>query len=248
MVNTELSNHLSTAYSKAYPFPHIIIDNFFSDTDFLRKAIDEIRNFDFWGFDNSDIVKMDGRQVNKFFTPWCQSNISDIASQAPKAFEIMQYLNSPELLKFLEKLTGIPDLEPDDLFSGGGIHKIKSGGKLAIHSDYLMHPDKKMYRRINLLLYLNEDWNSNWGGDLELWDKGMTHCVSQIEPIFNRAVIFNTTYNSNHGHPQELKTPTDRDRLSFAMYYFTKEDPGEEGTPLHDHAIWKKPINSIFKV
>ena len=36
--------------------------------------------------------------------------------------------------------------------------------------------DRKLYRRLNLLLYLNPVWNDQWGGDIQLSDKDVKHC------------------------------------------------------------------------
>jgi Rps23 Pro-64 3,4-dihydroxylase Tpa1-like proline 4-hydroxylase len=76
------------------------------------------------------------------------------------------------MLKYLEELTGIENLISDELLMGGGLHKITTGGKLSNPcKDYKVHPVKKLYRRVNLLIYLNKDWKQEWGGNLELWDK-----------------------------------------------------------------------------
>jgi hypothetical protein len=56
--------------------------------------------------------------------------------------------------------------------------------------DFNIHPEMKKLRCVNLILYLNKGWRDEWGGQLELWDKNMTHTFNKISPIFNRAVIF----------------------------------------------------------
>jgi Rps23 Pro-64 3,4-dihydroxylase Tpa1-like proline 4-hydroxylase len=152
---------------------------------------------------------------------------------------LLNFLNSKEVLTYLEELTGIPDLIADPGLYGGGVHRILSGGKLSVHADYNFHPVTKLHRRVNLLLYLNKDWKEEWGGDLQLWNKDMSMCVKKILPIFNRAVIFNITSEAYHGHPGPLKSPEGIDRLSFALYYFTKERPIEELTDPH-MAVWKE--------
>jgi Rps23 Pro-64 3,4-dihydroxylase Tpa1-like proline 4-hydroxylase len=152
---------------------------------------------------------------------------------------LLNFLNSREVLKFLEELTGIPDLIADPEFYGGGVHRILPGGKLSVHADYNFHPITKLHRRVNLLLYLNKNWEEEWGGDLQLWNKDMSMCVKKILPIFNRAVIFNITSDAYHGHPGSLKSPEGVDRLSFALYYFTKTRPENEITEPH-MAVWKE--------
>jgi Rps23 Pro-64 3,4-dihydroxylase Tpa1-like proline 4-hydroxylase len=145
----------------------------------------------------------------------------------PTISALVNYLNSPVMLKYLEELTGIDNLISDELLMGGGLHKITSGGKLAIHKDYNVHPVKKMYRRLNLLIYLNKDWKTEWEGNLELWDKDHTKLEVSVEPLFNRAVIFTISEDSLHGHPVPLNTPENVSRNSIALYYFTEVNPSD---------------------
>lgn len=245
MINLELSKKMKTQYSSGYPFPHIIIDDFLPEL-LIEKSLKELKEFEYFGTDPVNWKV----QVNKFFTPWCDNNIQDIENHAPITKSILEYLNSKEVLTFLEELTGISNLIPDDKWTGGGIHKINSGGKLSIHSDYSIHPTNGLYRRINLLIYLNKDWEKSWGGSLQLWEKDMSKCVQDILPVFNRAVIFNTTQDAFHGHPHPLNSPEDVSRYSYALYYFTKEKPQVENFVETNHAIWKSLPNEnsdIFK-
>jgi Rps23 Pro-64 3,4-dihydroxylase Tpa1-like proline 4-hydroxylase len=78
-------------------------------------------------------------------------------------------------------------------------------------------------RKLNVLLYLNENWNEKWEGNLELWDKKTWEKKLEIQPIFNRAVIF-SIQDAPHGHPIPLNTPDDVCRYSLALYYFTDEE------------------------
>jgi len=183
-------------------------------------------------------------QVNKFYTPWCDDNIQDIKENMPVVWKVLQYYNSPPFLKFLTQLTGIEGLIADPVFNGGGCHKISNGGRLEIHSDYDRHIDNGLYRRINLLLYVTPDWKEEWGGNLELWtlDPFVKH--KSIPPLFNRAVIFNTTYDALHGHPIPLSCPEDVHRYSLALYYFTQDRPEHEKSNSKS-ATWHDTTNLI---
>ena len=111
----------------------------------------------------------------------------------PYTRHFLQELCGPVFLKILEKVTGKSGLIPDPYQFGGGLHTTLAGGKLAIHADYNLYPTLSLDRRLNLLLYLNENWTENNGGALELWDHSMTKCFKSILPLINRAVIFSTT-------------------------------------------------------
>ena len=102
------------------------------------------------------------------------------------------------------------------------MHCTKRHGKLDVHIDYSLHPQMNYERRINLILYLNSDWENDYGGNLELWDNNISNCEKSIKPVFNRAVIFNTSDISFHGHPDPLNCPDHICRKSLAWYYLTK--------------------------
>jgi hypothetical protein len=101
----------------------------------------------------------------------------DVAARMPKhAREVLTDMNAPAFLGFLEDLTGIAGLIPDPYYRGGGIHRIRpGGGKLDVHVDFNRHEKLGLYRRLNVILYLNEGWQAAWGGALELW-RGHREC------------------------------------------------------------------------
>jgi len=77
-------------------------------------------------------------------------------------------------------------LIPDPYLEGGGMHCIGTGGFRKVHTDFNWHRKLRLHRRLNLLVYLNDDWNEEWGGDLELRDDRVSRCERRIAPIFNR--------------------------------------------------------------
>ena len=224
MINLDLSKQLSTQYHEAKPFPHIVIDKFLPET-ILDSVLDEFNKNENWWYDK--VKWTEPYQVNKFYWPHNIETANKMPNDLPTISALVNYLNSPVMLKYLEELTGIDNLISDELLMGGGLHKITSGGKLAIHKDYNVHPVKKMYRRLNLLIYLNKDWKTEWEGNLELWNKDHTKLEVSVEPLFNRAVIFTISEESLHGHPVPLNTPENVSRNSIALYYFTEVNPSD---------------------
>ena len=224
MINLDLSKQLSNQYQEAQPFPHIVIDKFLPET-ILDSVLDEFNKNENWWYDK--VKWTEPYQVNKFYWPYDIETANNMPNDLPTISALVNYLNSPIMLKYLEELTGIDNLIGDELLMGGGLHKITSGGKLAIHKDYNVHPVKKMYRRLNLLIYLNKDWKREWEGNLELWDKDHTKLEVSVEPLFNRAVIFTISEDSLHGHPVPLNTPENVSRNSIALYYFTEVNPSD---------------------
>ena len=88
------------------------------------------------------------------------------------------------------KVTGIPGLQTIEDRLGYGLHQGANQSFLDIHIDYNLHPLRKLYRKLNLIIFLNESWESNWGGHLELWDADVANCVQSIAPVFNRCALF----------------------------------------------------------
>ena len=238
MINTSLADGCKSTYSLANPFPHIIFDNFLP-TDIAKQCYNEMSQHQDWMFDSMMGYPEDERdsQVNKWWTPYDTESKNRLEVDMPAVWKSLEYFNSRQFLMFLEKLTGIEGLIADVDYEGGGIHRIKNGGRLELHSDYNKHPTQDMWRRINLLLYLTPNWNYN--GHLDLCKKEGLVKVKSILPTFNRAVIFNTTDDSIHGHPTPLVCPDEISRYSFALYYFTKDRPEHEKSNSKS-AIWYK--------
>jgi len=211
------SSEKKNLFINAKPFPYIEIDNFF-DKDYL----DEILNT----FPKLSEDKHDFKMNTKAEVKLAIGSPEKIPN---KINSLIEYLNSYFFLNFLQELTGIKQrLIPDPYLFGAGLHEIKKGGFLKIHSDFNVHPQLNLNRRLNLLLYLNKDWKEDWGGHLELWDREMKSCKVKITPSFNKLVIFNTTDFSFHGHPNPLATPENVTRKSLALYYYTNGRPSNE--------------------
>lgn len=240
MINNTMGKHLHSVYHHSLPYPHIIFDEFIPN-DIAIQCYNDMKQYPMWGFDKMEGYKEEYRdsQINKFFTPWDSHTNDNLKESMPVVWKTIQYFNSPLFTNFLSELTGITDLIPDLELAGGGCHKIGRGGRLEIHSDYNKHPNNDLWRRINLLLYLTPNWNEEWGGNLELWNHTPFEKTKSISPLFNRAVIFNTTDTALHGHPQLLNCPQDEYRYSIALYYFTKTRPEEEKSDSQS-AIWYK--------
>lgn len=238
MINTKLAKSCKSMYNLAVPFPHMVFDNFLSK-DMAKQCYNDLSKWEDWTFDSMMGYPEHERdsQINKFWTPYDENSKQNVEQNIPAVWKCLNYFNSKPFLLFLEELTGIHGLIPDYDFEGGGIHKIKNGGRLAVHSDFNQHPSKRIWRRINLLLYLTPDWNYN--GELDLYHKEPFVKAKSILPKFNRAVIFNTTDDALHGHPVPLECPESVSRYSFALYYYTLDRPEHEKSD-STGAIWYK--------
>lgn len=204
-------------YQNNAPFPNIYFDDFL-DEEFLNEVLEEFPDLS----KVSDVFYSNPNEFGK------RAGKGD-HTLGPKARLLIHYLNSQPFLEFLQELTGIEEtLIPDPYLIGGGYHEIKPGGFLKLHVDFHKHQKMKLDRRLNLLIYLNKDWEEEYGGHFELWKTDMSEKVVRIAPLFNRVALFSTTGNSWHGHPDVLTCPEDRTRKSLALYYYTNGRPDHE--------------------
>lgn len=202
-------------FRSADPFPHGVFDDLLRPEAFAA-CVAELhgRSLDGW----TSYVHVNERKFGH----------SGRESWGPWLTAVADALTSRRVVDALERLTGIDALLADPDLDGGGVHRSTTGGYLNIHADFTAHHTRPTWRRrVNLILYLNEDWQDSYGGALELWDRDMAEARSTIQPVGNRAVVFETSEHSFHGHPEPLATPPDIDRWSLALYYFT-----EAGRPL----------------
>lgn len=153
------------------PFRHSVIDNFISAAT-VRKINEE------WP---KEWALVEDGSFNK---KWSTTKLP------PTARDVADGLQT----SLVELVTGIHDLFPDPELFGAGLHCIPPGGFLKMHVDFNQHP-KGWHRRANVLIYLNEDWRKDWGGQLQL---GLGEHAKKIVPIAGRCVIFETNENSWH--------------------------------------------------
>jgi Rps23 Pro-64 3,4-dihydroxylase Tpa1-like proline 4-hydroxylase len=146
-------------YQANAPYPHIYFD------DFLPLEVAEAALRDFPEPKEAEWhAYTDVNQRKKL--------AFDVVEKLPPSIrDVLYFLNSRPMLKFLETLTGIRSVLPDPSYTGGGLHQVRPGGLLEVHADFSYHKALRLDRRINVLVYLNKDWKEEYGGHFELWDR-----------------------------------------------------------------------------
>ena len=228
----QIGESLAPEYCFAEPFPHIVLDNFLP-TAVARHALD---NFPLERLDSDRVFEMGYAGFHK------RQVLPEECNAAARS--LFHFFNSQPILDFLEALTTIQGLIPDPHFDGGGFHETASGGKLGIHADFRINERLHLNRRINMIVYLNEDWKDEYGGFLELWDRKMISVQRSVAPVFNRCVIFNTDADSFHGHPDPMRLPDGVLRRSIALYYYTASRAIYNETPNTDTIYRARPNDS----
>lgn len=203
-------------FKTAKPFGHVVIDDFFK-ADFCLSLLDQ-----FPDFKEKDAIDENEKLGKK-------AVVQTVSQIGPTYKKLDQLVKSDEFLKFIETITGIDDLIYDPHYIGGGTHNNLHGQELDPHVDFTHHPLTSHHRRLNLIVYLNHEWQQQWGGNIEFHKNPRLRPedddIYSFEPIFNRAVIFETHNHSWHGFPK-INLPEDKQHLSrksFALYYYTHQ-------------------------
>src|SRR5215813_608949 len=226
---------LAEQFSQSVPFRHVCIDGFFDDA-IASRMLEEFPSF---------AAEKALNELGEVGLKAVHENLSDIS---PFYGEVARYLSSPEFSSFMGRLTRIDGL----IWGGesmyrGGTHENLEGIHLDPHVDFNYDDRNGLHRRLNVLVYLNRDWEESWGGQLEL------HCdpreptrnyVKTFLPKFNRCVIFETNEHCWHAFPR-INLPSDKKHLSpksLAIYLYTKERPREEVVGGHTTLHVQSPL------
>ena len=212
---------LRQTFQGSQPFRHVVMDGFLVSR-FLEQLSAEFPPFD------------PKQALNEFGEVGRKAVVQDVNRLGRSYQEFNKLIRSREFLSLMEKITDISKLLYDPDYAGGGTHENREGQDLDPHIDFNYHPRRNLHRRLNLILFLNPEWDPAWGGALELHEDpwlatGQNH-VTTIEPIENRCIIFETSEHSWHGFPK-INLPEDKkhiSRRSIAVYFYTKQRPHQE--------------------
>lgn len=238
------------------PFKHCVIDNFL--TQELANAVhDELQMPQYdphascdWHVYKNPIEYSYAYDKFECFTPTIKRVYNEFAN--------------PEFIKLLQIITGIEELEYDHLLHGAGVTRYYNNGRLHIHLDYEKHPRlEEKERKLNIILYMSKNWNPEWNGGTELFDKECTKMVKRVDCVFNRALIFQTNELSWHGIPTKIKCHENECRIALNMYYISpltalpnknKFGANEEGYRMkatfvkHPDAPFDSRMDKLYKI
>ncbi len=231
------ASELARRFATATPFRHVVIEDFLEAT-LARQLLAE-----FPPFVRARALNEDGVVGNKAVH-------ESLRALGPAYAALDDMVRIPGFLALVSRITGIADLLYDPLYLGGGTHENRDGQALDAHVDFNRHPVTHAHRRLNLIVYLNHGWNDDWGGTLELHrdPRAADDEVVRLSPLFNRAVIFETTEWSWHGFspirlPDGMK---DVSRKSIALYFYSTDRPREELAATHSTVYVDAPLPDRF--
>lgn len=226
-------------FAAARPFPHLVLEDFLAP-DFCRDI-----GAQFPPFDNVAAINEDGVAGQKA----TQEKVRELG---PAYRQLDDLVQSGDFLALVGRMTGIEGLRYDPWYFGGGTHENRHGQELDPHIDFNYHPITRQHRRLNLIIYLNEEWDEAWGGSLQLHrDPRLAPAEDEIvtvPPRFNRCVIFATSERSWHGF-ERIRLPEAKrhlSRRSFALYYYSRTRPAREVAPAHSTIYVERHLPDRF--
>jgi hypothetical protein len=196
-------------FAAATPWPHVVLDDLIDPALIAAAEQEELEPSLHLAVDRSY------RKI-KAETP---------EPNGPTATKILESIGSADFVTFLEELTGVSGLLPDPTHYWAGLHVNPPGAFQAIHRDFRVQPITGLFHRVNILIYLNSDWKSEYGGELELWKPDKSACERQVAPVAGKSVIFEAGPLAIHGIPEPIRCPPGRARLSLAAIYYTVDPP-----------------------
>lgn len=220
-------SQLRGQFGNAKPFPHVAIDDIL-----LPQVARSVAG----GFETALQHKKHGAP-KAHRDVLLKTGTPNLSRMTPDQVAVFDAIHSERFVKFLESVTGIQPVFSDPELRGGGLHSSWRGGYLNVHTDFNFHPGENTHRRLNLIIYLNEEWREEWGGALELWNADVSRCEARFLPKFNRAVLFETSEISFHGHPIPLSCPEGVTRKSLAVYYYSHWPNGLERRAKTNYAL-----------
>jgi Rps23 Pro-64 3,4-dihydroxylase Tpa1-like proline 4-hydroxylase len=219
-------------FANSLPFRHLVIDDFL-EADLLEEILLD--------FPLPGVMDIHGTNAKRLLG-WQISPISANYTFKPSINHLFDYLKSQKLRETIKEITGIESLlvsDPD--YYGSGLLLAARGGVHKVHADRTYHPNPNFFPRLVLLLYFNKNWQPDYGGSLQLWDKNIRNCVT-IPPVFNRCVLFEITSTSYHSI-EDVTCPDNVYRRALNYYYLSDQSP--PNSYIHDTIFFPRPAERL---
>ncbi len=221
-------------FAAAQPFRWVVIDDFFAPEP-LRWMLEDFPPF------------REEKAMNEMGRVGVKAVFDDLSAISERYARIGEGIANPGFRDYVSVLTGIEGLLHDDAMYGGGTHENLDGAELDPHVDFNFDERLGWHRRLNLLAFLNPEWDASWGGCVELHSAPRDPAANRIvsfAPVLNRCVLFETNEHSWHGFSR-IELPEDKKHLSrrsLTVYLYSADRPAEEVAPSHATFYVQRPL------
>ena len=159
----------------------------------------------------------------------------------PLLEEIIFAFQDKRVVDVVGEICNIKHPIPDENLYAGGISMMGKKQFLNPHLDNSHDKDRSLWRVLNLLYYVTPEWEEAYGGNLELWPKGLDEKQITIHSKFNRLVIMETHNDSLHSVSPVV---FDGYRRCVSNYYFA-DSPLLDSDKFHVTSFRGRPENKI---
>ena len=167
----------------------------------------------------------------------CMYEYNDV-TKTPVQDAVIDALHSSTFIKWLQEVTDTVDLIPDPHLIGAGYVKSLTGDSLKVHCDFNWNEQIRLHRMLSLVIYLNDDWKEEWGGQLQFYDRERQTVHSKV-PIGNgNAVIWSYDNFAFHGYPNPMTNPKNTSRKALRLFYYVSNAKHDDKHPPHRSLYW----------
>lgn len=217
------------------PFPMIVLDNFLPE-DFASTMATECESIPLQHWTEFTRKGSFMRECKRL-------------EHAPVAFDFVNQMHSALGMEWMTSITGIKDLIPDPYLTGAGYSRSFRGDSLQLHSDFNWNDQIKVHRMLSFIIYLNPDWQEEWGGALEFTDFNKEKVIQSVPPLFNRAIIWRYHKRGFHGYPNPLTCPENMSRNTFRLFYYYSDAKHKDDDRPHRSLYWyDKDLNEPYDI
>ena len=217
------------------PFPMIVLDNFLPE-DFASSMATECESIPLQHWTEFTRKGSFMRECKRL-------------EHAPIALDFVNQMHSSLGMEWMTSITGIKDLIPDPYLTGAGYSRSFRGDSLQLHSDFNWNDQIKVHRMLSFIIYLNPNWQEEWGGALEFTDFNKEKVIQSVPPLFNRAIIWRYHKRGFHGYPNPLTCPENMSRNTFRLFYYYSDAKHKDDDRPHRSLYWyDKDLNEPYDI
>jgi len=225
-----------------------ILDTF-PDTYALQKAYRSHPDYSLLTIDNfipKDLVTAMAKELDdipledcKHFTRAgsCMYEYNKV-DHTPVQDAVIHAMHSSTFIKWLQEVTDTVDLIPDPHLIGAGYMKSFAGDSLKVHSDFNWNEELRLHRMLSVVIYLNDDWKEEWGGQLQFYDTKRKTVHTKVPVGAGNCVIWNYNNFAFHGYPDPMSCPEGVSRKGIRLFYYVSNAKHDDKHPPHRSLYW----------
>lgn len=158
--------------------------------------------------------------------------------ETPRAQNLIHYLHSSPFIRWLQAVTDTRDLIPDPHLVGAGYMKSFRGDSLKIHTDFNWNDQIRLHRQLSIVIYLNDEWQTDWGGQLQFYAQDRQRLLTEIPLLMGNCVIWNYNLRAYHGYPNPMQCPKGISRKGIRVFYYVSNAQHRPTDPPHRSLYW----------